>query len=141
MQSREPDNTFKEGLKCINAVMRMHRLKELISRSQMAECDKVILNDCRGHLVDIEIERYCQCKLNKHDLRHTILNDTKKGHADNFNKKIDDLMISLNLWKKVLELKHKRSREAFNATDELLTSVLKKARAAVEGLQRSIPFS
>ena len=50
-------------------------------------------------------------------------------------------MNQLKVKQRVLELKHIRSREAFNIIDELFTTVLNKARSAVEGLIRSIPFS
>ena len=50
-------------------------------------------------------------------------------------------MNQLNVKQRVLELQHIRSREAFNIVDELFTIVLNKARSAVEGPTRSIPFS
>jgi len=47
----------------------------------------------------------------------------------------------LNLRQKVVDLKYIRSREAFDIIDDLFTKMLNKARSAVEGPQRSIPFS
>ena len=108
----------------------------------MVECDEVILNNHRGYLVDIEIERYCQCKLSKHDKpRHTILNNTRKNHVKVFNEKVNELMEVFNLKQQVLELQHVSSRERFNIIDEMFTKVLNKARSAVEGPTRSVPFS
>ena len=90
----------------------------------------------------VEIKRYCQCKLSKYDKpRHTILNNRKKSHVEKFNEKVNEMMNQLKVKQRVLELKHIRSREAFNIVDELFTTVLNKARTAVEGPTRSIPFS
>ena len=136
------DNTFKTGKKCIDVVLCTHGLLEYISGSQMVECDEVIINDHRGYLLDLEIERYCKCKLSKYDKpRHTILNNNKTSHVEIFNEKINEVMNQLNVKQRVLDLKHIRSREAFNVVDDLFTTVFDKARSAVEGPTRSIPFS
>jgi hypothetical protein len=122
IQSGELDNTFKYRTKCIDVVFCTYRLIEFVSGCQMTECDEVILNDHRGYLVDIEIERYCQCKLNKFDrLNHTILDNTRKSHMERFSKKINELMQSLILRQKVVDLKYIRSQEVFNIIDDLFT--------------------
>ena len=58
-----------------------------------------------------------------------------------FNEKVNEMMTQLNIKQRVLELQHVRSREAFNVVDDLFATVFNKARSAVEGLIRSIPFS
>jgi len=136
------DNTYKYGTKCIDIVMCTYGLVEFISGCQMVEYDKVILNDHRGYLVDIEIERYCQCKLSKYDKPcHTILNNTRKNHVKVFNEKVNELIEVFNLKQQVLELQYVSSRERFNIIGEMFTKVLNKARSAVEGPTRSVPFS
>ena len=108
----------------------------------MVECDEIIMNDHRGYLIDIEIERYCQCKQNTYDKpRHTILDNAKKSHVAKFNKRVEELMQELNLKQHVSDLKYISSREAFNVVDEMFTTIFNKARSYVEGPTRSIPFS
>jgi hypothetical protein len=87
IDGNELDNTYKYGMKCIDAVFCTYGLIEFISGSQMVECDEIIMNDHRGYLIDIEIERYCQCKPNTYNKpRHTILDNAKKSHVAKFNK-------------------------------------------------------
>ena len=61
------DNTFKYGTKCIDIIMCTYGLIEYVAGCQLIECDEVVLNDHRGYLLDIKVERYCQCKLNKYN--------------------------------------------------------------------------
>ena len=50
-----------------------------------------------------------------------------------FNDKVDELLDNAKLQKRVLELVHVNSHEAFNVIDNVFTEILNKARAAVEG--------
>ena len=94
----------------------------------MVECNKVMLNDYRGYLVNLEIEQYCQCKLSKHDKpRHTMLNNTKKSHVEKFNKRVNQMISQLNVQQRVIEVQHLPSREAYNYVDKLFATVLNKA--------------
>ena len=58
LESNELDNVCKCRTKCINTVMRTHRLIKHRAGYQMLQCNKQILNDHRGYLKDIEIKRY-----------------------------------------------------------------------------------
>ena len=58
-----------------------------------------------------------------------------------FNEKVNELIEVFNLKQQVLELQHVSSRERFNIIDEMFTKVLNRARSAVEGPTRSVPFS
>ena len=81
----ELDSTYKYRTKYIDIIMSTYGLIDYIARCQIIECDK----DYRGYLLDIEIERYCQYKLNKYDQpNHTILNNMRKSHISKFNKKV-----------------------------------------------------
>ena len=136
------DHTFKYGTKCIDVVLCSYGLLEYISGCQIVECDEVILNDHRGYVVDLEIERYCQCKLSRYDNpKHASLNNTKKSHVDKFNEKVNELMESFNLKQYVVELQYIRGKDQFDIIDEMFTKIFSKARSAVEGPTRSIPFS
>jgi len=70
-----------------------------------------------------------------------VLNHTRKTHVQVFNDKVDEIIDSIKLHKRVLELVHINSREAFNVIDNVFTEVLNKARAAVEGPNRILLFS
>ena len=142
LESNKLDNTFKNGTKCIDVVLSTQGLLEHVAGCQMVECDEVIMNDHRGHMVDLEIERYCEMKLSKCDKPcRSLLNNNKKSHAETFNEKANEIMKQLNVKQRVIELQNVRSREAFNAVDDLFATVFNKARSAVEGPTRSIPFS
>jgi len=104
------DNTYKYGKKCINIVMCTYRLINYVASCQLTEHDEVIINNHRGYLVDLEIERYCKCKLNKYDKpNHTILNNMRKSHVIKFNEKVN-LEVSNNslYWK--LKVKHMQGK-------------------------------
>ena len=76
-----------------------------VASCQLTKCDEVIMNDHRGYLVDLEIERYCKYKLNKYDKpNHTILNNIRKSHIIKFNEKVNKLMDSFKLKQRVIEL-------------------------------------
>ena len=101
------DYIFKYGTKCIDIVLCSYGLLKYISGCQIVECDEVILNDHRGYVVNLEIERYCQCKLSRYDNpKHASLNNTKKSHVDKFNEKVNELMESFNLKQHVVELQY-----------------------------------
>ena len=137
ISSKELDYTFIRGSKCISIVLCVCRLIECIAGYQMVECDEVAFNDYCGYLVHIEIERCCQCKLSKHNKpRHTVLDNAKKSHVKKINNEINDLMDQMNMRQRTIELQH-----VHNKVDELITKVLNKARSAVEGPIRSIPWS
>ena len=98
INANELDKTYKYGKKCIDVVMYTYGLIDYVAGCQLIECDEVIMNDHRGYLVDLEIERYYKCKLNKYDKpNHTILNNTRKIHVLKFNKKVNELMDSFKL--------------------------------------------
>ena len=106
---------FKTGTKCINIVLCVHRLIKCIADCQMVKCDEVVINDHRGYLVDLEIERYVQCKLSKQDKpRHAMLNNNKKSHVVAFNEKVNEVMHQLNLKQRVIKLECVHNRDAFN---------------------------
>ena len=55
---------------------------------QLTKCNEIIFNDHRGYLVDINLERYCDHKLNEYDKpRKVLLNHTRKSHMEKFNEK------------------------------------------------------
>ena len=142
IEVNQMDNTFKIGKHCIGAVMRACRLIEFIEGCQLTECDEIIMNDHRGFIVDVAIERHCQCRLNAYDKpHHAILNNSKQSHKDLFNEKLIEVMTQHNLKQRVLELKNVDNEQWFNEIDDLITDSLNKARAAVEGPMRSLPYS
>ena len=51
---KELANTYKYGSKCIDIAMCTYEILEYIAKSQLTECDKVILNNHRGYLVNVE---------------------------------------------------------------------------------------
>jgi len=113
--------------------MYTYGLIDYVASYQLTECDEVIMNDHRGYVVDLEIKRYCKCKLNKYDkLNHTILNNTRKSHILKFNEKVNEVMASFKLKQWVIELQHVSSREVFNVIDDLFLKVLMNASSAVE---------
>ena len=123
------DNVREYGKKFIDVVMRAHGLIDYVAGCQLIEYDEVIINNHREHLLNIEIESCCQCKLNKNDQpNHTILNNTRKSHVLKFNEKVNEAITSINLKQRVAEFQHVSSREVFNVTDELFTKVPSKAR-------------
>ena len=63
------------------------------------------MNDFHGFILDIAIERYCQCRLNDYDKpNHTILNNSKQSYKELFNEKLIKVMIQYELKQQVLEL-------------------------------------
>ena len=58
------DHACKHGKNCIDAPMRTHGLLDCIAGCQLTECDQAIMNNHRRFLVDAEIKRYCNCRLN-----------------------------------------------------------------------------
>ena len=140
--ANQMDNAFKIGKHCIDAVMCTCGLIEFIEGCQLTECDEIIMNDHRGFIVDVAIERYCQCRLNAYDKpHHAILNNSKQSHKDLFNEKLIEVMTQYKLKQRVLELKNVDNEQWFNEIDDLITDSLNKARAAVEGPMRSLPYS
>jgi len=136
------DNTYKHGSKCIDIVMSTYGVIDYITGCQVTECDEVILNDHRGYLIDIEIERYCETIISEYDKpNRNMLKHTRKSHVKYFNDKVDELLDKIKLQRMVLELEHINSHEAFNMIDNVITEILNKARAAVEGPTRALPFS
>ena len=82
------ENVHKYGKNCIDIVMHACGLIDHIDGCKLTKCDEIIINDHRGYLVDVEIERCCDCKLNKYDSpNHPFLNNTRKIHIKNFKKK------------------------------------------------------
>ena len=142
IKHKESDNTYKYGSKCIDVVMCTYGIIDYISGCQLTECDKVIINDHRGYLVDIEIERYCETTISDYDkLNRTVLKHTRKSHVQQFNDKVNELLDNAKLQKRVLELVHVNNHKAFNVIDNIFMEILKKARAVVEGPKRTLPFS
>ena len=71
---------------------------DYIARCQVTECDEVILNDHRGYLIDIEIERYCETIISEYDKpNRTVLKHTRKSHVKYFNDKVDELLDKIKL--------------------------------------------
>ena len=63
------------------------------------------MNDDKEDLLDIEIKRYCQYKLNKYNqANYTILNNTRKSHTLKFNEKVNEVITSINFKQWVIEL-------------------------------------
>ena len=138
IKDEDADNTCKHGSKCIDAVMRTYSIIECIAGCQRTECDKIIMNDYREYLIGTEIERYYNYQmLLRNKPNHRVINHTKKSHTNAFNSKIDELLDSVQPYKRVLELTHANS----NAVDNIFAEILTKDRAVAKELRRAFPFS
>ena len=73
-------------------------------------------------------------------LQHKLIKHTQKSDVNTFNNKIDEILDSIKLHKKVLALAHAQSREAFSVINGIFTEIVNKARVVIERLNRSIPF-
>ena len=119
-----------------------HGLLDCIAGCELTEFDEVTMNDHRGFLVDLEIERCCTCGLSKCDKpNHSMLNNERKIHVEKFNEKLDEVTNSYNLKQRVVDLMNVKNEQSFNEIDDLFTKTLMKARSAVEGSTRTFPYS
>ena len=59
------DNTCKHRSKCVNVVPCACGLVDHIEGCQHTECDETLINNHRGYLVNINIEKFCNSKLNE----------------------------------------------------------------------------
>ena len=93
-------------------------------------------------MIDIDIKIFCNCKLNKHDRpNQSMLDNARKSHVRDFNDKVNELINTCQLKQCVVELKHMSNEQTHNKINDMSTKVLTKARSAVEGLTRILPFS
>ena len=134
VETGELDKTFKYGSKCIDVALCTYGLIDYIEGCQLTECDEILMNDHRGYVLDINVERFCSCGVNKYDRpNRTLLDNARKQHVHTFNEKVDEMMITYQLKQKVNDLKYVSNEQTCNEIDDIFTKVLDKARAAVEG--------
>ena len=60
---------------------------------------------------------------------------------EKFNEEVNELMEVFNLKQHIAESQHIRSKEQFDIISDMFAKIFNKARSAVEGPTRSIPFS
>ena len=95
IETGELDKTFKYGSKCIDAALCTHGLIDCIEGCQLTECDKILMNDHRGYILDVNVESFCSCGVNKYDRpNRTLLDNARKHHMHTFNEKANEMMIT-----------------------------------------------
>ena len=67
IKENQQDNTFKTGRNCIDIAMHACRRIECVDSYQLTKCDEVIINDYRECIVNLAIERFCNCRLNEYE--------------------------------------------------------------------------